>query len=141
MALMLAAYAAEPVFRSLPGARDEIDDRADSLMFERRHDARVRLARPIRVIDLSGGRHIAGRSRDLSHCGMRVEIPLANAIRVGEIVQVDVGTLSGIGPLVGRPRVIPARVVWTSREQKMLRPLQFAGLEFEADDEALVNVA
>ena len=141
MAMMLAAYAAEPVYRSIPGVRDEADEGVDSLVFERRHDARVRLARPIRVIDLSGGRHIAGRSRDLSHGGMRVEIPLATAVRVGEIVHVDVGTLSGIGPLANRPRVIPARVVWTSREQKMLRPLQFAGLEFEPDDEALVNVA
>lgn len=141
MALMLAAYAAQPVYRSLPGLRDEADADVDTLVFERRHGARVRLARPIRVIDLAGGRHIAGRSRDLSHAGMRVEIPLANAVRVGEIVHVDVGTLAGIGPLAGRPRVIPARVVWMSREQKMLRPQQSLGLEFEPDDEALVNVA
>lgn len=140
MAMMLAAaYAANPVFRSVDF--DEAEEGYDSLRFERRHGARTKLARPIRVIELTGGRHIAGRSRDFSHDGMRVEIPLSYAVRAGDVVHVDVGTLGGIGPLCGRPRVIPARVVWTSREQKMLRPLQFAGLEFLPDDEALVNVA
>ena len=124
MALSLAAaYVADPIYREVYD--DECDDR---LVMERRYDARTRLARPIRVIELTNGKHIAGRCRDLSRGGLRIEIPLTNAIRVGEVIQIDVGTLGGVGPLAGRPRVIPSRVVWIAREQKMLRPLQTAGV-------------
>lgn len=137
MALMIAAYAAQPIYRELPVREDE----RDSFIFERRHDARTRLARPIRVIELNGGKHIAGRSRDLSCGGMRIEIPLNSSIRVGDVLHIDVGTLGGLGPLARRPRVIPARVVWTHREQKMLRPLQHVGVEFAPDEDALINVA
>lgn len=135
MSLMLATDRFAPDVEFAP---DELNG---SLSLDRRHGSRVRLSRPVRVIDLQSGRHIAGKSRDISHSGIRVEIPLANNVRVGETIYVDVGTLSGIGPLARRPRVIPGRVVWVEREQKLLRPQQSVGLEFEAEDEALVSVA
>lgn len=121
-------------------ARDT--DRDDTMMIERRHGgSRVKIARPIRVVELCSGRHIAGRSRDISSTGMRLEIPVSNTLRPGDAVQVDVGTLSGIGPLTGRRRVIAARVVWVNRQHKMLRPLLTLGVEFSPEYDALVNVA
>jgi hypothetical protein len=114
---------------------------SDSMVFERRCSTRVRISRPIRVIDLIIGRHAAGRSRDVSSTGMKVEIPATNGIQEGDTIQVDVGTLAGVGPLFGRPRVIPARVVWIRRESKMLRPMLTAGVEFELDFDAMINVA
>ena len=117
------------------------DGYADSMVLERRLGSRVKIARPIKVVDLANGRHIAGRSRDVSSTGMRLEIPTTNGIRPGDTVHVDVGMLSGLGPLAGRPRVIPARVVWVNRQTKMLRPLLTAGVEFAPEFDALVNVA
>lgn len=122
----------------LLAARDDADD---TMVIERRYGSRVKIARPIKVVDLANGRHIAGRSRDVSSSGMRLEIPMTNGLKVGDAVHVDVGMLSGIGPLTGRPRVIPARVVWLQRQTKMLRPLLTAGVEFAPDYDALVNVA
>ena len=113
----------------------------ERMILERRTGSRVKIARPIRVVELSTGRHIAGRSRDVSSTGMKIEIHASDHVREGDIVRVDVGTLSGIGPLLTRPRIIPARVVWIRRENKLLRPLITAGVEFEIEREALVNVA
>lgn len=113
----------------------------ERMMLERRGDTRVKIARPIRVVELNTGRHIAGRSRDVSSSGMKIEIHVSDHVREGDTVRVDVGTLSGIGPLIHRPRVIPARVVWIRREQKLLRPLITAGVEFEVEREAIFNVA
>lgn len=113
----------------------------ERMILERRVDTRVKIARPIRVVELNTGRHIAGRSRDVSSSGMKIEIHVSDHVREGDTVRVDVGTLSGIGPLLHRPRVIPARVVWIRREQKLLRPLITAGVEFEVEREALFNVA
>lgn len=120
---------------------DEALDLSDSMVLERRGATRIRISRPVRVIDLSICRHAAGRSRDISATGMRVEIPATNAIQVGDTIHVDVGTLSGAGPLAGRPRVIPGRIVWIQREAKMVRPMLTAGVEFEVDQDAMMNVA
>jgi PilZ domain len=117
------------------------DDALDSFVIERRAGARVKIARPIKVIELGTGRHFAGRSRDVSAAGMRLEIPVSNSVREGDTIQVDVGSLSGIGPLAYRPRIIPARIVWVRREQKLLRPLLTAGVEFAVDHDAMINVA
>lgn len=120
---------------------DESIGLTDSMLLERRGATRVRISRPVRVIDLAICRHAAGRSRDISSTGMRVEIPASNAIQVGDTIHVDVGTLAGVGPLYGRPRVIPGRIVWIQREGKMLRPMLTAGIEFEVDQDAMMNVA
>lgn len=114
---------------------------SDSMVFERRSATRVKISRPVRVIDLTIGRHAAGRSRDVSATGMKLEIPVTNAIREGDTIHVDVGTLAGIGPLAGRPHVIPARVIWIRREHKLLRPLLTAGVEFSLELDAMINVA
>lgn len=135
--MMIAAYAAE----SFPNDEVGLPPLRERMIFERRTGSRVKIARPIRVVELSTGRHIAGRSRDVSSTGMKIEIHASDHVREGDTVRVDVGTLSGIGPLLTRPRVIPARVVWIHREQKLLRPLITAGVEFEIEREALVNVA
>lgn len=114
---------------------------AERMILERRVDSRVKIARPIRVVEFSTGRHIAGRSRDVSASGMKIEIHVSEHVHEGDTVRIDVGTLSGIGPLINRPRVIPARVVWIRREQKLLRPLITAGVEFEVERDVLFNVA
>jgi len=137
MSMMIAAYAADSFTNDAVG----LPPMHERMVLERRLGSRVKIARPIRVVELSTGRHIAGRSRDISSTGMKIEIHASDHVREGDIVRVDVGTLSGIGPLVTRPRVIPARVVWIKREQKLLRPLITAGVEFEIEREALVSVA
>ena len=116
-------------------------DFAERMVLERRVGSRVKIARPIKVVDLANGRHIAGRSRDVSSTGMRLELPMTNGMRPGDTVHVDVGMLSGLGPLTGKPRVIPARVVWVNRQHKMLRPLLTAGVEFAPEWDAVINVA
>lgn len=113
----------------------------DRMVIERRTSTRVRICRPVKVIDLSVGRHAAGRSRDVSSTGMKVEIPATNHIHEGDTIHVDVGTLGGVGPLRGRPHVIPARVVWIRRESKLVRPMLTAGIEFALEHDAMVNVA
>jgi hypothetical protein len=114
---------------------------SDPLSLERRVAARVRLSRPVRVIALSSGRHMAGKSRDVSSTGMRLELPVSNAIVEGEAVQLDIGSLAGVGPLRSRRSVVAARVVWVKRENKLVRPMLTAGVEFEPDLDSLVNVA
>ena len=136
--MMIAAeYSAEPYLTDAVG----LPPMRERMILERRTGSRVKIARPIRVVELSTGRHIAGRSRDVSSTGMKIEIHASDHVREGDIVRVDVGTLSGIGPLLTRPRVIPARVIWIRRENKLLRPLITAGVEFEIEREALVSVA
>lgn len=125
-------------------AVDDFDLEADSvrpMVLERRSATRIRLSRPIRVIDLVVGRHAAGRSRDISATGMQLQIPMTYQIVPGNTIHVDVGTLSGVGPLSGRPRVIPARVIWIRREGKLLRPMLNIGVEFEPEHDAMMNVA
>lgn len=120
---------------------DEAIGLTDRMVIERRSATRVRISRPVKVINLSVGRHAAGRSRDVSATGMKIEIPVTNSIREGDTIHVDVGTLAGIGPLVGRPHLIPARVVWIEREHKLLRPMLTAGVEFALELDAMINVA
>ncbi len=123
---------------------DALDDAiglTDRMMIERRTATRVRICRPVKVIDLAIGRHAAGRSRDVSSTGMKVEIPASNHIHEGDTIHIDVGTLGGVGPLVGRPHIIPARVVWIRREAKLLRPMLTAGVEFALEHDAMINVA
>jgi len=123
-------------------ADDEIDGPNDSLAFERRRGGgRVRIARPVRVVEPHGGRHLAGRSRDVSASGMRVELPFTNAVEAGDTVSVHVGTLAGAGPLRGHRSTLEARVVWVRRDTRMLRPLVTAGLEFVMGWDARYNVA
>lgn len=113
----------------------------ERMVIERRCSTRIRISRPVKVIDLSIGRHAAGRSRDISSSGMKVEIPATNYIHEGDTVHIDVGTMGGVGPLAGRSRVIAARVVWIRRESKLVRPLLTAGIEFALEHDAMINVA
>ncbi len=112
-----------------------------SMSIDRRRGSRIKLARPIKIVVLGSGRHMAGRSRDVSSTGMKLEVPMSNSIIEGQTIHVHVGSLAGMGPLANRCSVIPARVVWVRRESKLVRPMLTAGVEFEPELDAMINVA
>jgi c-di-GMP-binding flagellar brake protein YcgR len=107
----------------------------DSMYLERRKGVRVKIARPVRIHEPITGRHMAGRTRDISASGLRIEMPITNAIRVGETISVVLGTLSNRKP------TISARVVWIKRDAKLVRPMLTAGVEFTVEPDAQVAVA
>jgi c-di-GMP-binding flagellar brake protein YcgR len=113
----------------------------DSMYLERRKGVRVKIARPVRIHEPITGRHMAGRTRDISASGLRIEMPITNAIRVGETISVVLGTLSNSGLIRNRKPTISARVVWIKRDAKLVRPMLTAGVEFTVEPDAQVAVA
>ncbi len=116
------------------------DDQTDALTLERRRGTRVRLVRPILLTEATRGRTLAGTTRDISHSGLRLRVPVL-PLRAGDQVHVDVSSIAGLGLLPGRRRTMSARVVWARREAKMVRPMMTLGIEFDNDFDAQVNVA
>jgi c-di-GMP-binding flagellar brake protein YcgR len=135
----------------MPGNSALLDDSAESLdtyepgyepMFlERRRGVRVKLARPVRVHEPTTGKHLAARTRDISASGMKLEMPLTQAIQPGEHLTLTLGTLAGAGIVKSTKPTITARVVWVKRDGRMVRPMLTAGVEFCSDSDAQVNVA
>ncbi|HQY88143.1 MAG TPA: PilZ domain-containing protein [Tepidisphaeraceae bacterium] len=117
------------------------DDACDRLTLERRRGSRVKLVRPVVVIETSHGRQVAASTCDISHSGLRLKMPAAVTLRPGDQVFVQVGNLIASGLLHARRQVLAARIIWTRRENKMVRPMVTFGLEFITDLDVQVNVA
>jgi c-di-GMP-binding flagellar brake protein YcgR len=113
----------------------------EPMFLERRRGVRVKLARPVRVHEPTTGKHLAARTRDISAVGMRLEMPLTNAIQPGEHLTLTLGTLAGVGLVKSTKSTITARVIWVKRDGRMVRPMLTAGVEFCSDSDAQVNVA
>ncbi|MFT3786983.1 MAG: PilZ domain-containing protein [Tepidisphaeraceae bacterium] len=121
---------------------DPAGDACEPMFLERRGGVRVKLVRNVKVHEPTTGRHLAARTRDISATGMRLEMPLTNAIREGEHVTVYLGSLSEVGLVKTRRPTLAARVVWVKRDaNRLVRPILTAGVEFVADSDAQVNVA
>ena len=117
------------------------DDACDRLTLERRRGSRVKLVRPVVVIESSNGRQVSASTCDISNCGLRLKMPAAVLLRPGDQILVHVANLVESGLLHARRQILPARIVWTRRENKMVRPMVTFGLEFIADRNAKSNVA
>lgn len=118
-----------------------LESDTDTLVLERRRSNRIRLVRPITLVDALHGRHVSGKTRDVSACGLRVEVPAALNVRPGDSITVDVSSLAGTGLLDNRRNTVAARVVWTRRQNKLVRPMLTVGLEFITELDAQLNVA
>jgi hypothetical protein len=107
---------------------------------ERRRGLRIRQNRPVKVLDTIGGKYFGGQTHDISSTGLRIELPANAAVRTGEMLSIHVGLSSTGGTLANRRQMIPARVVWVSRNNFRSRTMT-AGVEFAASIGAQLDAA
>jgi hypothetical protein len=81
---------------------------------ERRRGMRVEVSRPVKLLEPRTRRFIAGRTRDASPAGLKLELPATSALGVGSRVEVYVG-VDGDGTVASRRAMLPARIVWMRR--------------------------
>lgn len=122
-------------------AYDESCEWQDSLEIERRRGVRVRIVRPVRVFEPESGRTLAAKTRDISSSGAKLEMPIAAGMQPGQVVEIDVGAFNGLGSLTHRRQHLSAKIVWVSRDSRLVRPMLTAGLEFCVELDAAVRVA
>jgi PilZ domain len=103
----------------------------ESASAERRRGLRIAQDRPIKVLDMSGGRYFGGRTHDVSATGLRIELPGAAAVHYGQMLSIHVGLTRTGESLANRRQMIPARVVWIDRSSPSSKTLT-AGVEFTA---------
>lgn len=104
---------------------------------ERRRGLRIHQQRPIKIFESGSGRYIGGATRDISATGLQIELPVGAPVVEGKLVSVHVG-LSDTGySLANRRQMIPARIVWLTRQGKLLT----AGVEFLASIAAHLDAA
>jgi hypothetical protein len=102
--------------------QDELDST------ERRRGLRIRQSRPVKVLDMLGGRFFGGQTRDVSATGMRLELPVDAQVQVGATLHIHVGATAGGDTLPNRRSVLPVRVVWVRAGRGLDRALT-AGVE------------
>ena len=108
---------------------------------ERRRGLRIRQNRPIKIFEPVTQRYFGGQTEDLSATGLRIELPLATPMRPGKLVNVHVGLGQSGESLANRRRMVPARVVWVSREADRTTGCLTAGVEFIANIAAHLDAA
>lgn len=109
---------------------------------ERRRSYRVRQSRPVKVYEPTTSRHFAGQTQNVSVTGLRVELPAYAPVRAGDVLSVHVGLNQQTGEaLAHRRQMIPARVVWVSRDAGRLGAKLDAGVEFLASIAAHLDAA
>lgn len=107
---------------------------------ERRRGLRIAQARPVKVLDAIGGRTLVGETIDVSATGLRVQLPIGSALRVGEMLGIHVG-LSRIGEkLANRRQMVPVRVVWVGQPIER-KGTVVAGVEFATAISAQLDAA
>ena len=101
---------------------DFLTEQEDS---DRRRGLRIRDSRPVKVLDPGSMRIVGGETRDISTTGLCIELPIFASVRPGKVINVHVG-LDGSGhSLANRKQMIPAKVVWVTRGERLT-----AGVEF-----------
>jgi hypothetical protein len=102
--------------------QDELDST------ERRRGLRIRQSRPVKVLDMLGGRFFGGQTRDVSATGLRLELPSDARLHVGATLHIHVGATAAGDALPNRRSVLPVRVVWV-RPGRGLEQTLTAGVE------------
>lgn len=117
---------------------DELSSSEASL--ERRRGLRISQQRPIKVFEPTTSRYFPGQTADVSATGLRVEMPISVPVWPGKTLSVHVGPSASGGSLANRRQMIPARVVWTNRDDSNGRTMTL-GLEFLASISAQRDAA
>jgi len=107
---------------------------------ERRRGLRICQNRPVKVLDMLGGKYFGGQTQDVSATGLRIELPAHATVRMGETLSIHVGLSADGSSLANRRQMIPARVVWVSRANAN-RKMTTAGVEFAASIGAQLDAA
>jgi hypothetical protein len=118
----------------------EIGQMEDADGSERRRGLRVAQNRPVKVLDMLGGKYFGGQTHDVSSTGLRIELPAHATVRCGETLSIHVGLSSNGQSLANRRQMIPVRVVWVSRAVAGRKTLT-AGVEFAASIGAQLHAA
>ena len=109
---------------------------------ERRRGFRIRQARPVKVYEPTTSRYFGGQTEDVSATGLRVELPAYAPVREGDVLNIHVGLSPQTGQtLAHRRQMIPARVVWVSRDASRFGAKLEAGVEFLASIAAHLDAA
>jgi hypothetical protein len=108
---------------------------------ERRRGLRIRQQRPIKIFEPTSHRYFGGQTRDVSATGLRIELPRATPVRIGNMVNVHVGLSEKGEALANRRQMIPARVVWIDRSEEMKTTRVTAGVEFISSIAAHLDAA
>ena len=122
------------------------DEQDDTLLMddaggtERRRGLRIRQNRPVKVYEPTTSRYFGGQTEDISVTGLRVELPAYAPVRIGEVLSIHVGLNETGQTLANRRGMIPARVVWVSRANRIGGKLE-AGVEFLASIAAHLDAA
>ena len=98
---------------------------------ERRRGFRIRQNRPVKVYEPTTSRYFGGQTEDVSATGLRVELPAYVPVREGDVLSIYVGLNQQTGQtLAHRRQMMPARVVWVSRDASRCGAKLEAGVEF-----------
>lgn len=108
---------------------------------ERRRGLRIRQQRPIKIFEPTTHRYYGGQTEDLSATGLRIELPLSTPVGPGKLVNVHVGLGEHGESLANRRKMIPAKVVWVSREADLTTGRLMAGIEFISSITAHLDAA
>ncbi len=112
----------------------------ESSLAERRRGLRIRQNRPIKVLNTIAGRYFGGQTCDVSSTGLRIELPVHAAVRIGETLSIHVGVGRSGQTLANRRQMMPARVVWVDRSNFAGKTLT-AGVEFTSTIGAQLDAA
>lgn len=107
---------------------------------ERRRGLRICQNRPIKVLNMLGGKYFGGQTHDVSTTGLRIELPAHATLRMGETLSIHVGLNADGSSLANRRQMIPARVVWVRRAGNRQKTMT-AGVEFAASIGAQLDAA
>ena|SRR5947209_6737288 len=107
---------------------------------ERRRGLRIRQNRPIKIFEPTTHRYFGGQTQDVSATGLRIELPRATPVRIGNLVNVHVGLSEKGEALANRRQMIPARIVWIDRAADDTARLM-AGVEFISSIAAHLDAA
>ncbi len=101
----------------------------ETAVAERRRALRIRQHRPVKVFEPTTSRYFGGQTEDVSSTGLRIELPAYTPVRAGEVVNIHVGLSETGQSLANRRHMLPARVIWVTRETRLNGRLE-AGVEF-----------
>jgi hypothetical protein len=105
---------------------------------ERRRGLRINDQRPLKIYEPRASRFIGGQTLDISATGLRIELPVSSPIQPGKLLSIHVGVNTQGQSLANRRQMIPAKVVWVSRDGGAHLT---AGVEFLASIAAHLDAA
>lgn len=115
----------------------ELQTETDQTGAERRRGLRIAQARPVKVYEPHASRYFGGQTEDVSATGLRLELPASAPILPGRLLSLHVGLNDDGQTLANRRQMIPARVVWVTRDHRQTT----AGVEFLASIAAQLHAA